>query len=83
MRLAIAAFAGLLVLAAPASSLAQVTSDVPLVRPDAIVNLASDDGVAAVKAQWRYSDARIVEVEHRSPGPVEGHTRLRRILPGS
>jgi gluconolactonase len=48
---------------------AQVTSDVPAVRPDAIVNLASDQGVALVQGQWRYSDARIVEVEHRGPGP--------------
>ena len=48
---------------------AQVTSDVPAVRPDAIVNLASDEGAALVAGQWRYSDARIVEVEHHAPGP--------------
>ena len=48
---------------------AQVTADVPGVRPDAIVNLASDEGVAAVKGQWRYTDARIVEVDHRAAGP--------------
>ena len=58
---------GAAVCAAPA--LAQVTSDVPIVRPDAIVDLATDPGTAAVKGQWRYSDARIVEVEHRAPGP--------------
>jgi gluconolactonase len=59
----------LLALAMPAASGAQVTADVPAVRPDAIVNLATDDGVAAVKGQWRYSNASIVEVEHRAPGP--------------
>jgi gluconolactonase len=48
---------------------AQVTSDVPIVRPDAIVDLATDAGAAAVRGQWRYTDARIVEVEHRAPGP--------------
>jgi gluconolactonase len=48
---------------------AQVTGDVPTVRPDAIVNLATDDGAALVRAQWKYGDARIVEVEHRSAGP--------------
>jgi gluconolactonase len=48
---------------------AQITGDVPAVRPDAIVNLATDEGVALVHGQWRYSDARVVEVEHRSPGP--------------
>jgi gluconolactonase len=48
---------------------AQVTSDVPGVRPDAIVNLASDDGAALVRGQWRYGDAKIVEVDHHAPGP--------------
>jgi gluconolactonase len=48
---------------------AQITADVPAVRPDAIVDLATDEGTALVKGQWRYRDARIVEVEHRSPGP--------------
>lgn len=50
-------------------ALAQITSDAPAVRPDAIVNLATEEGVALVRGQWRYRDARIVEVEHRSPGP--------------
>jgi gluconolactonase len=59
----------LLALAAPGVSLGQVTADVPGVRPDAIVNLATDEGIASVKGQWRFSDARIVEVEHRAPGP--------------
>ena len=51
------------------TALAQVTGDVPAVRPDAIVNLATEQGAALVRGQWRYSDARIVEVEHRGPGP--------------
>jgi len=45
------------------SALAQVTADAPGIRPDAIVNLASDEGVSLVRGQWRYSDARIVERE--------------------
>lgn len=61
---AIAAF-----LLTPLLAGAQVTSDVPAVRPDAIVNLASDEGVALVQGQWRYSDATIVEVPHHGPGP--------------
>ena len=56
-------------LAVAAAVQAQVTADVPGVRPDAIVNLASDEGAALVAGQWRYSDARIVEVEHHAPGP--------------
>jgi gluconolactonase len=57
------------VLLTPGVTFAQVTADVPTVRPDAIVNLATDEGVALVHGRWRYSDARIVEVAHRSPGP--------------
>jgi gluconolactonase len=37
-------------------------------RPDAIVDLGTREGAALVGGQWRYSDARIVEVEHRAPG---------------
>jgi gluconolactonase len=51
------------------SAFAQITADAPAVRPDAIVNLATEEGAALVRGQWRYRDARIVEVEHRSPGP--------------
>jgi gluconolactonase len=38
-------------------------------RPDAIVDLRTNVAAASVKGQWRYSDARIVEVNHRLPGP--------------
>jgi gluconolactonase len=48
---------------------AQTTADVPASRPTAIIDLSTDEGVRLVKGQWRYSDARIVEVEHRAPGP--------------
>ncbi len=64
-----ATIAALASLALTATAQSQVTSDAPQVRPDAIVNLASDEGVALVSGQWRYSDARIVEVDHHGPGP--------------
>ena len=69
MARTVTAAACVLALAVPLAAFAQVTGDVPAVRPDAIVNLATDEGVSAVKGQWRYSDARIVEVEHRAAGP--------------
>jgi gluconolactonase len=47
----------------------QVTTDAPFGRADAVVDLATDDGVKLVKAEWRYSDTRIVEVDHRAVGP--------------
>jgi hypothetical protein len=31
-------------------------------RPDAIVNLQAEEGIALVDGQWRYSDARVEEV---------------------
>lgn len=48
---------------------AQVTADAPAVRPVAIVDLATQEGMRLVQGQWRYRDATIVEVEHRGPGP--------------
>jgi gluconolactonase len=51
-----------------AAALAQVTGDVPAGRPDAIVDLATVEGVRLVRGQWRYHDTRIVEVDHRAPG---------------
>ena len=55
--------------AAPAGGAAQTTSDAPAATPAAIINLATEEGVRLVRGQWRYSDARIVDVEHRAPGP--------------
>jgi gluconolactonase len=63
----VGALAALSLLTTPAG--AQITSDAPAIRPDAIVNLASDEGTALVRGQWRYSDATIVPVEHHAPGP--------------
>jgi len=54
----------------PFSVIAQTTSDAPVVgRPTAIINLATDEGVKLVKGQWRYSDTKIIEVDHHSVGP--------------
>lgn len=40
-----------------------------VVRPDAVVDLRANAGVALVGGEWRYHDAAIVEVDHRAPGP--------------
>jgi len=39
----------------------------PAGAPAATVDLATDEGVNLVKGQWRYADAKIVEVQHRLP----------------
>jgi len=38
------------------------------VLPDAVVDLRTTEGVMRLNAQWRYSDTRINEIEHRSVG---------------
>jgi gluconolactonase len=72
-RQALAPFAALVALslvalAAPCASAAQATVDLPAVLPAAVIDLRTTDGAALVRAQWRYSDARIVEVDHHAPG---------------
>lgn len=46
----------------------QTTGDVPAARPDAIVDLKTDEGVALVRGQWRYQDVKVVDVGHHGPG---------------
>ena len=41
----------------------------PLGRPDALVDLRTEDGARAVSATWRYHDVDLVEVEGKGPGP--------------
>lgn len=42
--------------------------EAPTAKPDASIDLATADGVALVKGQWKYSDTRIVEVDFNSAG---------------
>ena len=37
-------------------------------RPEASVNLMTNDGTSLVQAQWRYSDTKIVDVDFTGPG---------------
>ena len=38
-------------------------------RPTAVIDLATADGVKLVRGTWRFSEARVGEVDHRAPGP--------------
>jgi gluconolactonase len=38
-------------------------------KPEATIDLATDEGVKLVKGQWRYSDTKIIEVDFKGPGP--------------
>jgi gluconolactonase len=47
----------------------QVVQDPPFGRPDAVVDLASRQGVQLVNGQWRYRDVKIVEADSKAVGP--------------
>jgi gluconolactonase len=42
--------------------------DVLAEKPDAIVDLMTIEGAQLIRGQWRYSDAKVVEVDHHWPG---------------
>jgi gluconolactonase len=47
---------------------AQVTGDAPYGKPTAVIDLSNTAGTGLLQGQWRYSDARLVEVDHHAPG---------------
>lgn len=67
---ALAACAALVVVPAlGAHRIAAQAAEPDLRRPAAVVDLRTREGVDLLDAGWRYSDARIVPVEGRQPGP--------------
>jgi gluconolactonase len=46
-----------------------VTGAAPLGRAESVVDLATEAGIRLVNGEWRYSDTRIVPVDHRAVGP--------------
>jgi len=47
---------------------AQTIQDPPVGRPDAVIDLASREGVRLVSGQWRYHDVKIVDADSRAVG---------------
>jgi gluconolactonase len=47
---------------------AQTSANTPAGKPEATVDLATEEGVKLVKAEWRYSDTKIIETDFRSAG---------------
>ncbi|MDX2030098.1 MAG: SMP-30/gluconolactonase/LRE family protein [Blastocatellia bacterium] len=43
-------------------------SPAPAGKPDAVIDLTTNEGVALVRGAWRYSDTRILEVDFKGPG---------------
>jgi len=56
--------------------LAQESVELAMGKPNAVVDLRTQEGVDLLKARWHYSDARIVEVDFKAPGP-KGRDRLK------
>lgn len=67
-KLKLAVLATLIFALSPMLIWAQVTGDAPGVRPGAIIDLKTDEGIGLVKGQWRYSNVKVVDVDHHSPG---------------
>src|SRR5215472_10281896 len=59
----------LVLLASLARAGAQTIQDPPVGRPDAVIDLASREGVQFVNGQWRYHDVKIVDADSRAVGP--------------
>ena len=51
-----------------ATGSAQSMQDMPSGNPNAAVDLTTIEGAQLVKGEWRYSDAKIIEVDFKSPG---------------
>ena len=64
-----AGFALALTAGMAAAQIPPAPAEPPSGRPDAAVDLATTEGAALVKGEWRYRDTRIVEVDFRAPGP--------------
>jgi gluconolactonase len=58
-----------LVLAFSSMARSNANTPAPTGKPDATIDLATEEGVKIVKGAWRYSDTRIIEVDFRAPGP--------------
>jgi gluconolactonase len=68
-RIALALAALAAVAAAQDAALSAVPADPPSGAPDAVLDLTTPEGVAAVAGAWRYADAKLVEVDFREAGP--------------
>src|SRR5215831_17450005 len=60
---------GLVLLFSLVKAGAQTTQDPPVGRPDAVIDLASHEGVTLINGQWRYHDVKIEDTDSRSVGP--------------
>jgi gluconolactonase len=53
----------------PLSAQSWAAQSPPYGRPDATIDLRTREGTELVRATWRYSDVKIVQVDSKGPGP--------------
>ena len=57
---------------------AETNGDTPTGKADAVIDLATKEGVDLVKGQWRYSDTKIIPVDFKAAGPDKQPTGDRK-----
>src|SRR5438034_2764437 len=68
LRFAAAFIFGALVFLA-GRALAETNADAPTEKTDAVIDLATKEGVDLVKGQWCYSDTKIIQVDFKAAVP--------------
>src|SRR2546430_8193660 len=68
LRFAVVFILGVLLFLA-GRAFAETNADAPTSKPDAVIDLATKEGVDLVKGQWRYSDTKIIQVNFKAAGP--------------
>jgi gluconolactonase len=64
----VAVVTGLLLAGGPLISPGLAQRNVLDDRPDAVVDLMTAEGTQLVQGQWRYSNVKVIDVDHHSPG---------------
>src|SRR5437016_2009147 len=67
LRFAVVFILGVLLFLA-GRAFAETNADAPSSKPDAVIDLATKEGVDLVKGQWRYSDTKIIQIDFKAAG---------------
>src|SRR5438128_4371952 len=67
LRFAVVFILGMLLFLA-GRAFAETDADAPTSKSDAVIDLATKEGVELVKGQWRYSDTKIIQVDFKAAG---------------
>src|SRR6266568_588623 len=67
LRFAVVFILGVLLFLA-GRAFAETNADAPTSKPDAVIDLATKEGVDLVKGQWRYSDTKIIQIDFNAAG---------------